>query len=257
MIVAGIVVGVAVGLALGLTGAGGSVLAVPLLVFVLDLRVPDAMGVSLGAVSAAAMVGALLRRRQGDAPHWQTALALASTGMLCAPVGRYLAYLVDERIIVVLFSALAAYVALRMWRRASTSDESEPCPVDRSAPEPGLWGSLLLAGAGVGLLSGFFGVGGGFLIVPLLRLRTGMPMAAAISTSLLVIALVGSSGYLYHVLTTQSMQVSVLPVIALGSIVGILAGTAVSRRLSGARLEQLFAVCVLVTTAYLLVGTLL
>jgi hypothetical protein len=86
--------------------------------FALDLRPQDAMGISLGAVSAAAMLSVLLRWRQQQPPIWNAALGLAITGMCAAPLGRWLANQIDERLIDLLFSLLAASLALKMWRSA-------------------------------------------------------------------------------------------------------------------------------------------
>jgi uncharacterized membrane protein YfcA len=244
-----LLVGILVGFALGLTGAGGSIVAVPLLMFVLDMRPQDAMGTSLGAVSAAAMVGALIRRKAGSGPDWKVALSLAITGMCAAPVGRWLSHQVDEKLVLLLFTVLASYLAVRMWQGA----EDAPATDQDASPATSVSvGMLSLAGIGVGLLAGFFGVGGGFLIVPLLNLYAGLRMDRAISTSLLVIALVGSSGYVYHVLTTASGDTGMLTWLAVGGVVGILGGTAVCDRLSGKTLQQAFAGFVLVMMAVVL-----
>lgn len=247
-------VGFAVGLALGLTGAGGSIIAVPLLIFSLDLRPQDAMGISLGAVSAAAMVGVLVRRQQHP-PFWGAALSLAITGMCAAPAGRWLSNQLDERLIVVLFSLLAAYLALRMWREATAGQKQqmpEPDDDDERANEAVRLAVFLLSGAGIGLLSGLFGVGGGFLIVPFLSLYARMQMDKAISTSLLVIGLIGISGYVYHVLTSHAPDVQALSMIAVGSVFGILLGTALCTRLSGPLLQRVFSVFVVLVMSYTL-----
>jgi uncharacterized membrane protein YfcA len=250
-------VGFVVGMALGLTGAGGSIVAVPLLMFALDLRPQDAMGISLGAVSAAAMVGVLLRRRLQQPPIWNAALGLAITGMCAAPLGRWLANQIDERLIVVLFSLLAAFLAIEMWRSAAAGKAQSSEPGHAEYPQGLAQRAVFLgAGAGLGLLAGLFGVGGGFLIVPFLSLYAGMQMDKAISTSLLVIALVGSSGYLYHVMTSPAQDVQALSVIGVGSILGILAGTTWCTRLSGPGLQRIFSGFVMVIMTYMLVKTL-
>jgi uncharacterized protein len=254
-----VLVGLMIGFALGVAGAGGSIVAVPALVLALDLRPQDAMGISLGAVSAAAMVGVVLRRHD-QSPAWKVAASLAITGMATAPVGRWLANQFNEQFIVILFSLLAFYVARRMWRQAGASlDATSESTLSYTEANRGNGGPehsvLVLLGAGVGLLAGFFGVGGGFLIVPLLRLYAGMQMERAISTSLLVIALIGSSGYLYHVLTTPRQDAWLLSVLAGASITGILVGTAVSSRLSGPRLQQAFSGFVIAIMTFMLVKT--
>ena len=252
-----IAVGFLVGFALGLTGAGGSIVAVPLLMLALDLRPQDAMGISLGAVSAAAMVGVLLRRRQQQPPIWSAALGLAVTGMCTAPAGRWLANQIDERVIVILFSILATYLAIRMWRKASAEEIAPTAAGGTGFPQGFVQRALfLISGAGLGLLTGLFGVGGGFLIVPFLILYAGLQMEKGISTSLLVIALVGSSGYLYHVLTSPGQDVGALSIIGVGSVIGIFAGTALCSRLSGPKLQRIFSGFVMVIMTFMLVKTL-
>ena len=252
-----IALGFLIGLALGLTGAGGSIIAVPLLMYVLDLRPQDAMGISLGAVSAAAMVGVLLRRRRGHPPIWNAVLALAVTGMFAAPLGRWLSHQIDERVIVVLFSLLAVYLARKMWsaepQQANTGGVNSHIELLELPSERV---TFFGAGIGLGLLSGLFGVGGGFLIVPFLNLYARMNIEKAISTSLLVIALIGSSGYLYHVVTSPAHDNRALSVIGLGSIVGILLGTHLSAQLSGKGIQKLFSGFVVLMMSYVLFRTL-
>ncbi len=242
--------GFALGLALGLTGAGGAIVAVPLLIFALHLPAQEAMGISLGAVSAAAMVGVWLRRRQ-QPPLWRAAAGLAVTGMVFAPVGRWLSYRFDEQWLVLLFCALALVLAVRMWRSALR-------PVVDAGADQALSLNMpvfLLAGCGLGLLSGLFGVGGGFLIVPFLTLYGGLSIERAISTSLLVIGLVGITGYAYHIFTTRMDDVSLLSYIALGSMLGIFVGNAIGARLPAQRLQQVFSIFVILVTLQLLYRT--
>lgn len=252
-----IALGFAIGLALGLTGAGGSIIAVPLLMFALDLRPQDAMGISLGAVSAAAMVGVLLRRRQGHPPIWSAVLALSLTGMCTAPLGRWMSHQIDERVIVVLFALLAAFLAKKMW--SAEPDRISPSRVNTDVgllERPSERMTFLAWGVGLGLLSGLFGVGGGFLIVPFLNLYAQMNIEKAISTSLLVIALVGSSGYLYHVVTSPAQDNHALSVIGVGSVAGILVGTRLSSQLPGKGTQKVFSGFVVLVMSYFVFRTL-
>lgn len=244
------------GLALGITGAGGSILAVPLLLFALDLRPQDAMGISLGAVSAAAIVGVLLRRHQGNLPNWGFAWSLAIAGMCTAPLGRLLADQMDDRLILGLFCMLAIIISVRMWNNNCSQEPSRktaktPASVSDSARRS----LFLVAGAGLGVLTGLFGVGGGFLIVPFLRLYTHLPMEKAISTSLLIITFVGTSGYLFHLYNSRTPNLQTMFIIGLGSILGILGGTSLSARLSGVRQQKIFSGFVMLVMTYVMVKT--
>ncbi|MEH6591952.1 MAG: sulfite exporter TauE/SafE family protein [Halioglobus sp.] len=247
-------VGFAVGMALGLTGAGGSILAVPLLMLALDLGPQEAMGISLGAVSAAAMVGVVVRRRK-QPPQINIALSLAATGVIAAPVGRWLAHQIDERVIIVMFSLLASFVAVKMWRGANCLSEPDTAPESTAtAKKSSQHFVFLAAGVGLGLLSGLLGVGGGFVIVPFLVLYAGMRIEQAVSTSLLVIALVGMSGYSYHALTTEGMHAAALVMIGVGSVVGIFSGCALSARISAPTLQRTFSASVVFLMSYMLLG---
>jgi uncharacterized membrane protein YfcA len=245
-------VGFAVGLALGLTGAGGSIMAVPLLMLALDIRPQEAMGISLGAVSVAAMVGVMVRRHSHP-PRIDIALTLAVTGVITAPMGRWLSHQIDEHVILVMFSLLASFLAIKMWRGASCASQPNPEPLSQDGEAGGARRLVLLvAGAGLGLLSGLFGVGGGFLIVPFLVLFTGMVIDRAVTTSLLVISLVGISGYVYHALTTAGINTAALSIIGVGSVAGILAGTALSARISAPALQRTFSAFVVFLMSYML-----
>jgi uncharacterized protein len=248
-------VGFAVGMALGLTGAGGSILAVPLLMLALDLGPQEAMGISLGAVSAAAMVGVIVRRRT-EAPQIDVALTLAATGVIAAPVGRWLAHQIDERVIIGLFSLLACFVAVKMWRGADCLSAADTAPAySGTAQNRSRHLVFLVAGVGLGLLSGLLGVGGGFVIVPFLVLYAGMRIEQAVSTSLLVIALVGVSGYAYHALTTEGFHAAALAMIGVGSVMGILSGCSLSARISAPALQRTFSASVVFLMSYMLLGT--
>ena len=206
--------GAVVGLSLGLTGGGGSIFAVPLLVYGLAVRPREAVGVSLAAVGATALVGGLRRLARGEV-EVRTGLLFAVAGMLGAPAGSWLGRRVPEAVLLALFAGLMVLVAVRMWLKASRRPEEAAAvratvaPIARRRagaglpprPEPGgsrltsrCFAVLVVAGLATGVLSGLFGVGGGFVVVPALVLFTGMGIHRAVATSLLVIALVSASG---------------------------------------------------------------
>lgn len=255
-----LLIGGLIGLVLGLTGAGGSILAVPLLMGLLHLSLSQASGLSLGAVGLAAWLGVALRFRSGQI-QWFLVMVMAAAGALLAPVGQALARTLPENLLLTSFAVLAALIAIRMWRQARQHpedtrllraspelDEGEGGPVCRLTGRPLYLQSpcvirLLLAGALAGLLSGLFGVGGGFVIVPMLVLLTSLPMRTSVATSLGVISVVSTVGF-GSFLLHQSLPVSLLLLLVGGAALGMAAGSRVARRVAGPRLQQGFAVMV-------------
>lgn len=256
MLLAGLI-GLAIGLVLGMTGAGGSVVAVPLLMSGLGYAFPVAAGVSLGAVAVAALTGVILRWRTGSI-LWRLAALLAVSGVLVAPAGQWLGRHLPAPVLLTSFVVLMLFMAWRLWQQAVQTPEStrvvraaanndvvcrEPvCPLSASGRFEWRWPCLrrlLLAGALTGLLSGLYGVGGGFVIVPLLVLLAGLPVVQAVATSLAVIAAVAGGSFLLF------LAESPLPAgfwgVATGSVAGMLAGSLLARRVAGPRLQQGFA----------------
>ena len=170
-----LLVGCVIGLVLGLTGAGGSVFAVPLLTLVLGLPVDHAIGISLGAVGISAALGVVARLRLHEIA-WLPAVSISMTGVITAPLGRTVGSWTHDGLLLLSFSILALYIAASIWRQSSklqptsmrASLSSGPVQVI-SDTQAGISPNVIrrvfsLAGIGVfaGLLSGFFGVGGGF-----------------------------------------------------------------------------------------------
>jgi uncharacterized protein len=253
-----LILGMLVGLSLGLTGGGGAIFAVPLLVYGLAVDPPVAVGVSLITVGGTALVGFVQRAREGEV-EFATGSLFAIAGMLTAPLGAWLSHRIPEPLLLVLFGSLMLGIALLMWFKAVRREPSGVCvPVARPAGpacrrDP--YGklkltsrcALLLAVLGLvtGILTGLFGVGGGFLIVPALVTFSGMEMQRAIGTSLFVITLVSGSGIASRVAAGLSVPASVTLLFLLGSLAGMWTGTAIAKHLPGPRLQQLFAAAIL------------
>ena len=181
----GLILSAGIGLSLGLIGGGGSIITVPVLVYVLGVPAHRAIGMSLAVVGSTALVGALLHHRKG-AVVWRTASVFAASGIASAYLGSKLTRLVAAPVLLLLFGILMLVVAaVMLMRKHPTEDEPQHVP---SLPRE------ILAGLGVGFLTGFLGVGGGFLIVPALVLFGGLAMKDAIGTSLFVIAVNCASG---------------------------------------------------------------
>lgn len=246
------VLGGIVGLILALTGAGGAILAVPLLLFVLHLGVAEAAPVALLAVGLSAAVGAIIGLRAGIV-RYKAAGLMALTGMLSSPLGLWLAHRLPNGPLTLLFAGVLAFVSLRMFTQATAVKRhaenaafpSPPCRLDADTGRF-IWTgpcsrALALSGVGAGFLSGLLGVGGGFVIVPALKRATHAPMHMIVATSLAVITLVSASGVVSTALAGR-MNWQVGAPFAAGAIVGMLGGRLAAGRLSGARLQQGFAV---------------
>ena len=241
------IVGLMVGLVLGLTGAGGAIFAVPLFMLMLDYSNSYAAGISLGVVGFSAFVGVLGRLRQ-RVICWRSAGLMVAGGALFAPVGRWLATQLDERLKIVGFSLLALYIAVGMIKKArQLKHQGASVALDSTEAEPEVRGSittLAACGAATGLLSGIFGVGGGFLVVPILTLVVGMDVKRAIATSLLVISVVSTSGFISHLWLEPLEDIAGLMPLVLGAVGGMFVGTVLVRRIAAHRLQEIFAACV-------------
>lgn len=230
-----------IGLSLGLLGGGGSILAVPVLVYVAGLEVHTAIPVSLAIVGATALVGALSHLARGRV-SLKAAAWFGGAGLLAAPLGALATPLVSGRTLLTLFASLLLVVGVSMRR-------SREAPAGARVPSHPL--PLMGTGAGVGLLTGFLGVGGGFLIVPALTLLAGLPMDRAVGTSLAVIAATSGSGLLAH---AGVATLPVLPTAAftLAAVAGALAGGRLAGRLRAERLRRVFAAFVILVGLVLL-----
>jgi uncharacterized membrane protein YfcA len=256
----GLALGAVVGLILALAGAGGGILAVPLLVFGLHLTIMQAAPVGLIAVGAASAFGAVLGLREGLV-RYRAAALIGITGMLLAPLGVRLARLIPNQPLMVAFAIVLAWVALRMFNQArgrpSARAESSQLPCVLNPTEGRLIWTLpcawALAGTGAvsGVLSGLLGVGGGFVIVPSLSRYTNLAIRSIFATSLAVIALVSIGGVSAAAWQGAIAWNIALP-FALGAVIALMAGRRIAARLAGSRLQQGFAVTSAVVAVLLL-----
>lgn len=241
--------GLLIGVLLALTGAGGGILAVPLLVFGVHMGVAQAGPIALMAVGMAAGIGALLGLRAGIV-RYKAALLIAGAGMLLSPVGLWLAGRIDNRWLSVLFAMVLMYVAWKTWHGARTPasrDVSEAARVCARSPvtKRFIWtrpcaAALGLSGTVAGLLSGLLGVGGGFVMVPVLKRYTDLTMQSVVATSLAVIALVSVTGVAASAVNGAIDWTIALPFTG-GAVAGMFAGRTVSAHLSGPHVQMGFA----------------
>jgi uncharacterized membrane protein YfcA len=253
-----ILFGLVTGLSLGLTGGGGAIFAVPLLVYGTGLHTRQATVVSIVAVGATAFVGFLMRWRKNQV-EIKPGVAFAATGMITAPMGDMLGDMLPDAVVMTLFGMLMVVVSARMWRSARKPADAfirlddgagrgAGCPHD---PEGRLRVTsrcarlLGLIGLAVGLLTGLFGIGGGFVIVPALVLLAHMDLKNAVGTSLLVIALVSLSAIAGVVVAGDEFPRQAAGLFLAGSLLGMFLGTAAARRIGGPALQKGFAVAIL------------
>lgn len=267
-----ILFGSIVGFALGLTGGGGGVFAVPLLVYGLAVAPREAVGISLASVGGIAIFGAVPRLFRGEV-ELRTGLLFAVAGMLGAPVGSYLSTLVPEHVLLLMFAVLMLVVAQRMWAKAKNpSLASGVCNTelvvgrDRSVCQRSEDGELrltskcarllILVGLATGVLSGMFGVGGGFVIVPALVLFSGMAIHRAVATSLFVIVLVSVSGVASHLFNGNSLSFDTAVQFLVGGFAGMWLGGIVAKRLKGPTLQKTFSVAVVLVAVFVITKSL-
>lgn len=232
------------GLVMGLTGAGGGVLAIPLLVFGLQLPVQLAAPVGLVAVGLAAALGAVLGLRQGVV-RYRAAALIGAAGICMAPVGVVVAQRLPAWPLLVAFAMVLVYTALRMLRKQERRNNSSlPCQVEEGHVQL-TWTrqcARVLFGTGVvsGFLSGLLGVGGGFVIVPALTRRTNLSALSIQSTSLAVIALVSVSGVAAAAWHGTVPWAVGMP-FAGGAVAGLLVGRQFAQKLNARTLQLAFA----------------
>ncbi len=264
--------GLIIGFSLGLTGGGGSIFAVPLLVYGLAMPVHEAVGVSLVAVSATALGGAIIRLRRREV-ELKAALLFGMAGIVGAPLGAVLGAKLPAKFLLGGFALLMLLVAARMWlqavrrpaeagivRAGDDALDATSGPACRINPAGGLTLTsrctvvLILSGVFTGFLSGLFGVGGGFLIVPALVLVASLPMQRAVPTSLLIIAIISAAGSASYLLAGRPLALEVTALwFILGGLGGMVLGGRLSRRLAGPCLQKLFATAMAGVAIYMLI----
>lgn len=251
--------GAVVGLALALTGAGGGILAMPLLILGLHLTVVQAAPVALLAVGLSAALGACMAFRKRRL-RYRAAGLMGVVGVVVAPLGTWVAHQVPVAPMTLIFAAVLSYVALRMIRDAAGADsalaDSQKLPCVLNLDEGRLFWTarcaraLMMTGGLSGFLSGALGVGGGFVIVPALARYTNLDQKSVVGTSLGVIALVSASSVSVAAASGLMPWPVAIPFV-LGSLAGMLLGSRLAGRLPPARLRRAFGVISLLAAAVL------
>ncbi len=254
MIALAIGFGLALGLAIGTLGGGGSVLAVPLLVYVFGQDVSGATTASLVIVIVGAVAGGLGHAREGRV-CWNHAGTFTAAALPGVVAGTFAGEAVSGSLLIGVFALIMLAAAAATWRKAE----------DDSGEDDGLWdggGACpplrlprdLAAGAAIGFLTGFFGVGGGFLIVPTLAVALAFTFRTAVGTSLAIITATSLLGLATHLAAGRELDMPVTGAMAAGCLVGALAGVAVADRIPERRLSRGFALLITAVAAYLVVS---
>ena len=243
----GLASGALVGFSLGLVGGGGSILAVPLMVYVVGVPNPHvAIGTSAIAVAANAAVN-LSNHARGGTVIWSCALTFAAAGVVGAFGGSILGKMVDGQRLLALFALLMLVIAVLMLKTRSRIGLSDVRMNMSNMP------AIAGLGLATGTLSGFFGIGGGFLIVPALMLATGMPIMNAVSSSLVAVTAFGlttAASYAWSGLISWQLA----GLFVAGGIAGGLLGTRLAKLLSARRgaLNMVFAAVIIAVALYML-----
>jgi uncharacterized protein len=256
-----VLLGLVVGLILALTGAGGSIVSIPLLVLGLNLSLTQAAPIALLAVMSAASVGAVQGLNIGIV-RYKTALLIASFGIVLAPLGVWLAKRSPVLVLNLIFAAVLTFVAWRMWQQSTQTLETNenkhaPACVINPATSKLFWTALctrrlIITGGAAGLLSGLLGVGGGFVIVPSLRKVSNFDMQTIIATSLTAIALVSAASIFTYLLHGDINWVIAVPFVT-SAIVGMFAFRLISHKISAKISQRSFAVLSVVAAVIMVV----
>lgn len=219
-----------VGIALGLTGAGGSVLTLPVLVYLAGIDPALAVAMSLPIVGASAISGMIVRLKAGEI-HWRAVGLFSISGMLGAALGsRFTSYL-PSSLLMTLFALIMFMVALQLW----LSVEKEIQPAENCRPV-----ICLLTGCTVGFITGLIGVGGGFLLVPALTKFARLPIRIATGTSLAIVASNSVFGFISH-FQHSTIDLPLTALFAGIAIIGGILGSRFANRLPQKTLRRCFA----------------
>lgn len=235
------------GFSLGLFGGGGSILAVPLMVYLVGVPVPHvAIGTSALAVAANAGASLVGHARRGNV-IWRCGLMFSAAGIVGATVGATLGKALDGQMLLFLFALVMIAVGVRMLQGRGDEGIAGAQCTRQNAPK------VLVTGGVTGLFSGFFGIGGGFLIVPGLIFSTGMPILRAIGSSLVAVTAFGLTTAGNYALS-DLVDWPLAGVFIVGGILGGMAGTSTAQRLSARKgtLNTAFAILVFAVAGYML-----
>lgn len=257
-----LLIGLVVGVVVGALGAGGGILSVPILVYALGQAPHSATASSLVIVGSTALAG-LAHHVRRETVDWRTGLTFGLFGVTGSFIGSRLSARVDGRVLLGLFAVLLAMVSVAMFRQALIAGRAERRrPGERAAPTPSRkpagqrsWATIIALASATGLLTGFFGVGGGFIVVPVLVLVLGVPMRTASGTSLVVMVVASISGLLSRLGTDVVIDWRLTIAFTIASMTGGVIGGPVAARVKTWLLMLIFAVLLAVVAVFVGVST--
>ena len=232
-----------IGLSLGLLGGGGSILTIPVLIYALHVDEKSAICGSLLVVGTTSAIAAVQHARSGNVV-WRVALAFGAAGMVGAAAGGQVARFVPASVLLVVFALLMFGTAAAMWRGRKT-------PTTTTAPSSLPIPKIMALGAVIGSITGLVGAGGGFVVVPALVLLAGLPMARAVGTSLVVIAMNSFAGFVSQIGHT-SVDYRLMGVVTVAAVSGSFIGAALGKQLDQEKLRKGFAVFVVAMAIFLI-----
>lgn len=257
IIILGHFLAVGIGLSLGLIGGGGSILAVPILIYVMGVGSREAIAMSLFIVGSVSLLGVIPYARLGYL-SWRIVAGFTPAAMVGAYFGSQLVKLsfITDTIQLISFGGVMLAASALMIRKSGRPRKTDPIEAKRSpiallAPLPS-WLVFPAQGLGVGVVTGFVGVGGGFLIIPVLVLVSRVPMKKAIGTSLMIIAFnsaTGFAGYLDQIAINWSLTLS----FTLAAALGALLGSRLAHTIEASRLQKGFGYFVLAVAIFVLI----
>lgn len=249
----GHILAVGIGLSLGLIGGGGSILAVPILIYVLDIAPKTAIAMSLVIVGTVSLIGVIPHWRQGHV-HVKTAALFTPVAMVGAFLGARLASLpwITETVQLISFGMVMVLASVLMIRDSGIKSPPQRSSQMASHSHPKHhWLTIPLEGLGVGVLTGFVGVGGGFAIIPALVLFGDLPIKEAIGTSLLIIAFKSATGFLGY-LNQVELDWILIVTFTLAASLGTVIGASLTRIFEAKQLQKGFGYFVLVVAVFVL-----
>ncbi len=235
-----LVLSILIGISLGLLGSGGSILAVPILVYVAHIKAKVAVMMSLAIVGATSLLASLMPRMTGNV-DLVTAALFSTTGIAGAFLGARLTAFVSDRILMLLFACLMIMAGALMYVRSGSRQAEDAHDRERKTP------SLLVSGLATGVVTGFLGIGGGFLVIPALTIMGGLPIRLAIGTSLVVITLNSLAGFVAHLMAGwggQMLDYGLIAAFTGCAVSGAVLGQKLSVKIRASHLGRVFAVLI-------------
>lgn len=251
MIAAALALGLLVGAVLGLVGAGGSIIAVPALVYGVGMSTHEAVPTSLLVVGLSSVAAVIPRIRAGI--NWPTALLVGAAGIPAAWAGTAVGRLLNDDVLMLAFAVIMVAAGARMLTK--TPEKAGHCGTGEGSFLRSCLPKAIAVGLGIGFLTGLLGVGGGFLIVPALTLFLGLSMSQAVGTSLVIIAINSAAGFSAH---ATGFTIDWAPTLAftIPAIAGSLAASRLAHKLNSKHVRTAFAILVFAVAAIVAITTL-